>query len=169
MNARIVVLLAAAAAAGAWADTAAATVFKCRLDDGGVFYQDRPCAAGHELRDFDKDPANVSVVPFARPAAAAPTHPAARAGRASPSSSGRASGRPREKARPGDAAQRRFLSPGMSEGEVVARVGRPDMTSSRTRKGVRWTYMPVPEDAHTITSVQLENGQVVGVERKVVR
>ena len=163
---------------------AAATVYKCLLEDGRVFYQDAPCAPGRELRDFDKDPANVSIVPFGQPAPAPP--PAAK-------SSGRGSGSAKAAAQPkpkagsaarvpkppskpaaraaerGDPAQRKFLRPGMGEGEVMARVGPPDMTSSGGRKGTRWTYMPVPEDEHTITNLQFENGRLVEVERKVLR
>ena len=52
----------------ALAPAAQGSVYKCLLDDGRVFYQDTPCAPGRELRDFDKDPANVSVVPFTQPA-----------------------------------------------------------------------------------------------------
>ena len=99
-----------------------ATIYKCRLDDGGVFYQDAPCAPGRELRDFDKDPATVSVVPFEQPPASAPQGPGAAA------------------AKP-----------------------------SGTRKGARWTYMPVAEDPDTITNLQFDNGRLVEVERKVLR
>src|SRR5437660_9897483 len=72
----------AALALGPAAPGAHATVYKCLLDDGRTFYQDLPCPPGRELRDFDKDPANVSVVPFAVPAAAAPS--AGKASRAAP-------------------------------------------------------------------------------------
>ena len=34
--------------------------------------------------------------------------------------------------------------PGIGEGEVVARVGRPDMSTGAGRKTVRWTYFPRP-------------------------
>ena len=57
----------------------------------------------------------------------------------------------------------------MSEGEVIARVGPPDMTSSRSRKGHRWTYMPVPEDHNTITNLTFDNGRLIEIERKVMR
>lgn len=146
---------------------AQAGVFKCRRDDRQVFYQENPCPPGRELRDFDKDPANVSVIPFA------PARPAATPLHANPPRTPRAvadkrSPRKRAEAR-GDASQRRFLHPGMSEGEVLARVGSPDMTARRGRKSTRWTYMPVPEDRDTITSVVFENGHVAEVERKVIK
>jgi hypothetical protein len=57
----------------------------------------------------------------------------------------------------------------MSEGEVVARVGPPDMTSSPNRKGKRWTYMPIPEDRNTITNLTFDNGRLIEVERKVIQ
>ena len=58
--------------------------------------------------------------------------------------------------------------PGIGEGEVVARVGRPDMSSGNGRKTVRWTYLPVPEDPGTITTLTFELGRLVQVERKVI-
>jgi hypothetical protein len=170
-------LLALALAAAA--ASAHATIYKCLLDDGTVFYQDAPCAPGRELRDFDKDPGNVSVVPFAQPAPAASGKPSAAAAKPrAAAASGKTSEVarvPKPESRPakkvpqrGDAVQRKFLHPGMSEGEVVARVGPPDMTSSGGRKGSRWTYMPVPEDPNTITNLQFDAGRVVEVERKVL-
>jgi hypothetical protein len=59
--------------------------------------------------------------------------------------------------------------PGIGEGEVVARVGRPDMSTGAGRKTVRWTYLPVPEDPATITTLTFELGRLVEVERKVIR
>jgi hypothetical protein len=165
MNAGILVLLAAMLGAA----PARATVYKCLLENDRVFYQDAPCAPGRELRDFDKDPANVSVVPFTQPgsAHAAPASKPA-AAKASPRTKAEPkAAKPAERA--GDPRQRKFLRPGMSEGEVVTRVGPPDMTSSRNRKGLRWSYMPVPEDPNTITNLQFDNGRLTDIERKVIR
>jgi hypothetical protein len=50
---------------------AAASVFKCADEKGEVVYQDMPCGAGRELRNFDTDPPALTVIP-ATPAAAAP-------------------------------------------------------------------------------------------------
>jgi len=161
-----------------------ATIYKCLLDDGNVFYQDAPCAPGRELRDFDKEPGNVSVMPFLQPSPpSAPDKSAA--GKASAagtaksrgtSAASKAAAAPKPESHPakkaparGDAVQRKFLQAGMSEGEVMARVGPPDMTSSGGRRGSRWTYMPVPEDPNTITNLQFDAGRVVEVERKVLR
>jgi hypothetical protein len=166
MNAAIPLLFAAVFAAA----PAHATIFKCLLDDGRVFYQDAPCARGRELRDFDKDPANVSVVPFTQPAPAAKARPpAAKDKTAKPATAQRSEGKAKKTEPVGDPRQRKFLRPGMSEGEVVARVGPPDMTSSPNRKGKRWTYMPIPEDRNTITNLTFDNGRLVDVERKVVQ
>src|SRR2546423_12802768 len=109
MNAAIPALLAALLAAPAHA-----TIYKCLLDDGRVFYQDAPCGAGRELRDFDKDPANVSVVPFTQPAAPAKS-PAARDRTAKPAPAPREVKPKKAAEAAGDPRQRKFLRPGTSE------------------------------------------------------
>jgi hypothetical protein len=176
--AHLVLLAAIALAAPA---TVEAALYKCAAEAGAVVYQDTPCAAGRELRDFERDPANVSVVPFGNGAASAPprgargadktaTKPAAKA-------DARAATKPDAKAAradarahrpPADPQQRRFLHAGMSEGEVIARVGQPEVRT-KTRRGMRWTYMPVTEDANTMTTVTFERGAVAEIERKIIR
>lgn len=145
---------------------ATAGLYKCAKDDGSVTYQEDPCPAGKELRDFERDPANVSVVPFrllpdVQPSTAPPPDVSSRE---------RGGGRKSRKGveRQGNPAERKFLAPGIGEGEVVARVGRPDMSTSGGRKTVRWTYLPAPEDPSTITTLTFELGRLVEVERKVV-
>jgi hypothetical protein len=153
----------------ALAATGTSSVYKCSLPEGGVVYQDAPCPAGRELRDFDRDPAEVSVVPApstARPPAsgkgAATTRgkdEAARPPRAERSSKGS-----------GDAAQRKFLAPGVGAGEVLARIGNPDMkTPGKGRRGERWIYLPAPADANTVTTLTFDGGRLIEVERKIVR
>ena len=44
-----------------------AGLYKCARNDGSVTYQEEACPPGTELRDFEKDPASVSVVPFRIP------------------------------------------------------------------------------------------------------
>lgn len=142
-----------------------AGLYKCARDDGSVTYQENPCPAGKELRDFERDPAPVSVVPFRIvpgpdsnvivPRASAARTPRDRKSRNSAE-------------RGGNAAERKFLVPGINEGEVVARVGRPDMSSGSGRKTVRWTYLPTPGDPGTITTLTFELGRLVEVERKVI-
>jgi len=140
------------------------------------FAQEDPCSPGKELRDFDRDPASVSVVPFRL--VPGPEAPAPAQSRETPSgTTAKASGKARKSTertanaseRPGNASERKFLVPGIGEGEVVARIGRPDMTTGAGRKTVRWTYMPVPEDPATITTLTFELGRLVQVERKVIR
>ncbi|MFO1305101.1 MAG: DUF4124 domain-containing protein [Burkholderiales bacterium] len=143
---------------------ASGQVYKCTGDGAAPVYQDAPCPPGRELRNFESDPANVSVVPM-RPA---------------PGTTSRVTAPPRDKpAKPvkesrkatsGDPAERRHVQPGMHEGEVLARLGAPDMKSGGGgRKVARWTYMPVPGDPQTLTTVVFEYGKVIEVERKVVR
>jgi len=147
------------------ASTALAQVYKCEGSAGVPVYQDAPCPEGRELRNFATDPATVSVLPMP-PAKGSVSRQSAPA----PAPKPRAA---RDKEKPGasgNAAERRYLTPGMHEGEVVARVGRPDMKSGGSgRKLSRWTYMPAPGDPQTLTTVVLEYGKVVEVERKVVR
>ena len=144
--------------ASAWAG-----VYKCARDDGSVTYQEDPCPEGRELRDFDRDPPTVSVVPFrivpgtGTRVAVPHASPAAR--------------EPKSRKgvdRPRNAAERKFLVPGIGEGEVVARIGRPDMSSGAGRKTMRWTYLPAPEDPQTVTTLTFELGRLIEVERKVV-
>ena len=142
----------------------AAQVYKCEGGAGIPVYQDAPCN-GRELRNFAADPAPVSVLPMPPPKGATTrlTAPA-------PAPKPRAVVA-KDKARgSGDPAERRYLHVGMHEGEVLARAGPPDMKSGGSgRKLARWTYMPIPGDAQTLTTVVFEYGKVIEVERKVVR
>jgi uncharacterized protein DUF4124 len=145
-----------------------AGVYKCARADGSPFYQEDPCPPGKELRNFERDPATVSVVPFEF----APSPNASTATRApsAPAKSKRTSSASRKTGdHPGNPAERKFLVPGIGEGEVVARVGRPDMSTGSGRKTTRWTYLPVPEDPQMITTLTFELGRLVEVERKMVR
>lgn len=143
-----------------------ASIYKCERDDGTVMYQEAPCPPGRELRDFDRDPPSVSVVPFRIPPASEtpPAAPKATPAKAAPERKSRKSD-----AQPGNAAERKFLIPGIDQGEVVARVGRPDMSTSGGRKTVRWTYLPAPDDPQTVTTLTFEFGRLIQVERKIVR
>ena len=51
----------------ACASVASAGVYKCARDDGTVMYQEDPCPPGKELRDFEREPASLSVIPFRIP------------------------------------------------------------------------------------------------------
>lgn len=140
---------------------ARAAVHKCAAP-GGIVYQDRPCRDG-EARDADVTDAPLSVMPFPAPARSVQKRePAPKAPRAERARRG-------EPVASGNPAERRHLRIGMSEGEVMARVGPPDLTTGKGRKQSRWTWMPVPGDPDTITVVLFETGRAVEVERTVVK
>jgi len=144
---------------------ALAQVYKCAGAGKVPVYQDAPCAPGSELRNFATDPATVSVMPILPPASGT-----TRLAVPAPAPKARASAERKEKAQAGNPVERRYLHPGMHEGEVIARVGPPDLKSGGGgRKLSRWTYMPHAADPQTLTTVVLEYGKVVEVERKVVR
>jgi hypothetical protein len=161
MAAVITLTLAAAAT------SASATIYKCQGDNGAPVYQDEPCRAGKELRDFDKDPPTVSIMPLG-PAAGTTTRQTLPA--TQPAVKIKTGARSKPSAPAGNPSDRKFLAPGINEGEVITRVGPPDMKSGGSgRKIARWTYLPVPEDAQTITTLTFEHGRLVEVERKVVK
>jgi hypothetical protein len=157
-------VLGAAIGAGvvvALSDAPSAAIHKCAAT-GGIVYQDRPCRDG-ESRDADVTDAPLSVLPFPSPGRSVQKRepPPAKPPRAE---------RPRRaEAVPGNPAERRHLRVGMSEGEVIARVGPPDLTTGKGRKQSRWTWMPVPGDPDTITVVLFETGRAIEVERTVVK
>ena len=73
-----------------------------------------------------------------------------------------------------NASERRFVSEGMSEGEVLMKIGRPDRESVDSGGGAkveeeRWMYFPAPGDAQTITTLTMRNGRVVRVDRQISR
>jgi hypothetical protein len=139
-----------------------AGVYKC-TGDKGVVYQDTACAPGKELRNLEADPATLSVVP----GTPVPRHSATL------SAAGSKPARTREvktRSRGGNAAERKFLRTGMTEAEVLQKIGRPDMQANARRKeGRQWSYLPVADDVDTLTTVTFAGGKVSSVERKVVR
>jgi hypothetical protein len=146
------------------APAAQAGLYKCARNDGSVMYQEDPCPAGTELRDFERDPATVSVVPFRiAPSTETRSLPSEKPPKVASERKSRRDGERR-----GNPAERKFLVPGIGEGEVVARIGRPDMSTGAGRKIMRWTYLPVPEDPGTITTLTFELGRLVEVERKLI-
>lgn len=158
----IAALLLAAAAAAA----SAQGVYKCAGPRATPVYQDEPCPPGTGLRDFQTDPATVSIVPM-QPAPGATTRVTAPRPMVS---SKRAPSAKEKPERTTDPAERRHIQPGMGEGEVLARLGTPDLQSAgKGRREARWTYMPAAGDPQTVTTVRFEYGKVVDVERKVVR
>jgi len=144
---------------------AAASVFKCAADKGEVVYQDVPCGAGRELRNFDTDPPAITVLP-STPVAAAPAAARSRSERAEKPGRDNA----RNEADDRRAGERKFVRTGMSEAEVLQRLGRPDVTTGGSqRAGRRWAYLPRPGDPDTMTTLTLQGGSVTDVDRKLVR
>lgn len=75
-----------------------------------------------------------------------------------------------------DARERGFIRKGMSEGEVLARIGKPDHESVVANNALRglpeeksWSYFPHPQDPDTLTVITFRSGAVVEIERKISR
>ena len=72
-----------------------------------------------------------------------------------------------------NAQERKFIHEGMSEAEVMQKIGKPSYKGSAHQSGSRkqkqgkvWTYYPSPDDPQTTTIVTLANGQVEWSFRK---
>jgi uncharacterized protein DUF4124 len=139
-----------------------AGLYKCAGEKGAVVYQDSPCASGTELRNLDLDPATLSVVP-GTPLPSRIVKPTAPAREAKIRATS-------VRSRGGDPAERKFLRMGMTQAEVLHRIGRPDtQLGARRKEGQQWSYLPTAGDADTLTTVTFAGGAVSRVERKVVR
>lgn len=73
-----------------------------------------------------------------------------------------------------DAKERKFIREGMSEGDVLMKIGKPDSESEDTGGGAkvkikRWIYMPAYGDDKTMTTIVLEQGKVKEVTRQMSR
>ena len=71
-----------------------------------------------------------------------------------------------------DVNERRFIRDGMSEGEVLMKIGRPDSESENSGGGAKvrektWIYFPAPGDSQTMTTVVIREGKVIRVDRKI--
>ena len=144
---------------GAVALPAHAAVYKCAGDKGRVVYQDTACAPGSELGDVVTEPALQALpgAPRAKGTSATAAKPErAPLGTASPHG--------------GNATQRKFLQVGMSEAEVLQKVGHPDLEDKGSGKtGPRWTYLPTSGDPATRTTLTFAAGKVATVAREAVR
>lgn len=159
----IVLATAMTHASGATAD-----VYKCAGDGGAPVYQESPCPPGKELRNFQVDPPEITVLPA--PAVVNPRDPRTTGAPAPKGNVNRDFDAKRPNVVKGDAAERKHIRAGMSEAEVLARLGQPDATSgAKGGKSVRWSYLPAPGDQETITSVTFKHGKVTQVERRIVR
>jgi len=142
------------------AASAPASIHKCASASGAIVYQGHACGSSSMPIETDTFPTLSVVPPPPRPSLerAPPVPKPPRAERV----------RRAEPAR-GDPAERRHLRAGMSEGEVIARIGPPDLTTGKGRRQSRWTWMPSSGDPETITSVLFDLGRVIEVERTVVK
>jgi hypothetical protein len=138
-----------------------ATVYKCLGENGLVIYQESPCVKGRELRNFDDDPPDLSVVH----GGVAPKPPVSTAPKPKDSRTLQGDAAPGKVH--GDAAARKFVTKGMSEGEVLAKIGRPDATAGGSRN--RWSYLPAEGDPDTVTTITFSGGAVSDVSRKVIK
>jgi hypothetical protein len=175
---RRVLIACAALAAMSAALPAHADIYKCLGDNSQPVYQDTPCRAGREMRDFQADPATVSVIPFAtEPSAPAPAASSRKTTKREPANARNSpapkSSRTRGKQTlpAGNASERRFLHAGMSEAEVLARIGAPDIRSGGTgrRGSARWSYLPADGDPGMITTLHFQAGEVTQIDRKPSR
>ena len=129
------------------APVAGANVYKCADDGGGVIYQEEPCPPGKELRNFDTDPPDLSVIHGA-PARRSRHRRASRKSAERKPANASASDRSRQGN--GAAPERKFIRTGMTEAEVVARIGRPDMPPAAAQQpAARWSYLPADGDPDT--------------------
>ena len=73
-----------------------------------------------------------------------------------------------------DAADRKFIREGMSEAEVMMKIGKPDSETLDSGASAplvvkRWVYMPAAGDPQTITTIVLRGGTVGEITRQVAR
>ena len=155
----------------AFAPLTHADVYKCSGDGGRPVYQEMPCPKGKELRNFQTDPPEITVLPgVAKSDGASAPAANSRSAKDSPAEKSDKTARPRTEKSRGDPGERKYLHSGMSEGEVLARVGKPDATSGpRGGKQARWTWFPAEGDLETVTTVTILNGVVATVERTLVK
>jgi len=146
---------------------AGADVYKCAGEGGIPVYQEMPCGQAKELRNFQLDPPEITILPAQRagsPASGIKDAPARNAKsdkNAKPAPTGPPAG---------NAAERMHVRLGMAEGEVLAKLGHPDtQVGGRNASSPRWTYLPAPGDPETVTTLTFAKGIVVDIERKVVK
>ena len=71
-----------------------------------------------------------------------------------------------------DPPETKFIREGMSEGDVLMKIGKPDSETVDSGGGAvvtvkRWIYFPTSGDQQTMTTIVLRNGKVVEVDRRV--
>jgi hypothetical protein len=153
----------------AWASANAhADVYKCAGENGRPVYQEMPCSTGKELRNFQTDPPEITVLPGS-PRVEGPAQPAPAAKVAKDAKGEKGATTKTAKVR-GDPAERKHVRTGMSEAEVLSRLGPPDATTgAKNAKQQRWSWFPADGDPETVTTVTLASGVVTNVERTLVK
>ena len=73
-----------------------------------------------------------------------------------------------------DAADRKFIREGMSEGEVVMKIGKPDSETLDSGASAalvvkKWVYMPAAGDPQTVTTIVIRGGTVGEITRQIAR
>ena len=73
-----------------------------------------------------------------------------------------------------DATMRKFISKGMTESEVIAKIGLPDYESEISGGGAEvvekvWTYFPTERDREVLTRIVIKEGRVQAVDRSISR
>lgn len=157
---------------------ASGAVYRCVEGDRPV-YQDQPCPQGVSGGEVTGRLPLLSEYPAPDPAPAVKRRigAAETAVRQTDSPAGRS--RPVSRPPSGRVSERRFISRGMSQGEVLARIGRPDhivgpeggihRRRDAVRGVLRWVYLPAPGEGDTMTTVAFEGSVVTHVERRIVR
>jgi hypothetical protein len=142
---------------------AGAEVYKCAGERGIPVYQEMPCGPAKELRNFQLNPPEITILPAQRagmPASGIKEAPVRNA----------KSDKNAKPAPAGNAAERMHVRLGMAEGEVLSKLGHPDtQIGGRNASSPRWTYLPAPGDPETVTTLTFTKGIVVDIERKVVK
>lgn len=144
-----------------------AQVYKCAGEKGVPVYQEMPCSPGKELRNFQTDPPDITILPSRRP----PGNPNDVIREVPPKNAKTdKDAKPGKSANAGNAVERMHLRLGMTEAEVLSRVGSPDITvGAKGTLSPRWTYMPAQGDPETTTTLSFNKGVLVDIERKVVK
>jgi hypothetical protein len=153
------------------APDAAATMIRCEDAAGHVTYQNTTCPDG--ARGIPIDPYTSSGARFATREEinrALKPEPPEKSRPPRPPAAQR--GKPRLV---GDAAERRFITPGTSAASVRQRLGDPDYTERAIKgsgkkaiaAGQQWIYLPTQGDSQTTTTLTVKDGVVTRVERRV--
>ena len=126
-----------------------------------------------KLRNFDTDPPDLSVIPprLVPVTPATSTTPPAPAAAAKPPRDTRTIDGDKAPGKAnGDGAARKFVRQGMTEAEVIAKLGRPDATAGGSKQQqTRWSYLPTPDDPDTVTTITFAGGTVSDITRKVIK